>query len=241
MLDCIYKALACICEQLKIFNSKDLTGPQGPAGAAGQDGQDGQDGATGAQGPAGQDGQDGQDGSDATVSFCNTTPIADNRADTDLRTGSAGTSNLVVRCDHKHPIRRQSNPGDPTITAAGKGAMTTVQVLDRHSDEESYSYKMSCLTSQNTGIGWFFLTIPGKAGFQTPKISGIGNYRNSSNSPQIDATQGQGGDGAGPRGPYMGKEFHEYRSTQRLYWGFYRQDEVIPSNWVDFWIKYTRV
>lgn len=153
------------------------------------------------------------------------------------RTGDAGSSDEYARCDHKHPIVRIPNPGDPVITLAGPagGTLANLLILDRESDEESYAYKVRALVQQTAGTNWDYLVVPNIAGFQRPEIYGIGTYRNQSTVPQTD----DGTFGAAPRGPYMGKEAHEWSSTQRVYLGYFRRD-IAFQTYVEFWVRYTR-
>lgn len=169
-------------------------------------------------------------------------PIPDNEVDTAIRTGIVGTSTDYARADHNHPIRRQANPGDPVLTYTGVGNMDLVQFLDRWSDEESYSWGVRARVRDITaGAGWSYITVPTIAGFQQPQITAIGSYRTGSTTPQDDEPGGQGGDGAAPRGPYMGKEWHHWSSTRRIYQGFYRRDNAIPLVYVEFKLKYVRL
>lgn len=168
----------------------------------------------------------------------NAIPIADNEADAAIRTGQVGTSTDYAREDHNHPIRRQANPGDPVITVSG--ATSTQQIiLDRFSDEESYSYRFRVLVTQSAGVSWGIITIPSKAGFQQPKISEIGGYRTASNAPQDDDTGNGNGFGASPRGPYMGENPSHWSSTNRLYMPHYRRDNAF-STYVGFTVTYVR-
>lgn len=155
------------------------------------------------------------------------------------RAGNVGTSVLYAREDHQHPIVRLPNPGDPVITHTGSGDMTQSLILDRESDEESYAYKFRTRVVQIPGNNWDFLTIPTIAGFQQPEIYGVGTYRTTSNTPQTDDVSGNGNVGAAPRGPYMGKEAHEWSSTRRIYLGFFRRDNTYTI-FVEFWVRYTR-
>lgn len=165
-------------------------------------------------------------------------PLADNEADTDIRSGQAGSTGDVSDAGHNHPIRRQANPGDPTVTVSG--ATSTQQlILDRFSDEESYSYRFRVLVTQAAGVGWGIITIPTKAGFQQPKISEIGGYRTASNAPQDDDTGNGNGFGASPRGPYMGENPSHWSSTNRLYMPHYRRDNAF-STYVGFIVTYVR-
>lgn len=171
----------------------------------------------------------------APINPATSVPLADNEADTAIRSGQVGNSDDYARADHNHPIRRQDNPGDPTLTFTGTGDMTQVLILDRESDEESYAYKFRCRVVTIAGTGWDFITVPAIAGFQQPEIYGIGTYRQSSTSPQDD----DGVFGAAPRGPYMGKEAHEWSSTRRVYLSFFRRDNGFIT-YVEFWVRYTR-
>lgn len=160
------------------------------------------------------------------------------------RVGDAGTSEEFSRCDHKHPIVRIPNPGDPIIgyTSPSGSTISAQLILDRWSTEEWYAYKYRVqVSNMQPGNNWSFLTIPNIAGFQRPIITGIGNYRNGSGMPQNDDNSGNGGSGAAPRGPYMGKEWHEWSSTQRLYFGYFRRDNVLGNQFVEFVVKYVRL
>lgn len=158
------------------------------------------------------------------------------------RTGNVGTSLLYAREDHQHPIVRIPNPGDPVVTLTGTATLNAQIILDRESTEEWYAYKMRVhITNMTAGNNWVFVTIPTIAGFQQPMITGIGNYRNSTSQLQDDDNSGAGGEGASPRGPYMGKEWHEWSSTRRLYFGYFRRDNDLPSNYLEFWVKYIRL
>lgn len=132
-----------------------------------------------------------------------------------------------------------SNPGDPVVTVAGAGITLVAQlILDREHTQEWYAYKMRVQVTRTAGNGWHRILIPQIAGFQQRMIYGIGSYRNSSSVPQVDEPGGTGGDGATPRGPYMGKEWHEWSSTGNLYGGIYRRDNDIGNEYVEFWVKY---
>lgn len=180
--------------------------------------------------------------SDATPSALE--PIADNDVDDELRDGKAGTTGEFSDAGHSHPVRRQANPGDPVLTLTGTGSITQQVILDRESDEESYAFKMRVRVSHLAGNGWDYLNVPTIAGFQQPEIYGLGNYRSQSISPQIDNNQPGNLSlverGAAPIGPYMGKEVHEWSSTRRVYNGFYRR-EVDYVNYIEFWVRYTRL
>jgi hypothetical protein len=167
-------------------------------------------------------------------------PIPDNEVDAAIRTGIVGTSLDYARADHNHPIRRQANPGDPVITVGGNLTMSQSIVLDRWSDEESYSWAFRCRVAQPAGTGWGWLTIPTIAGFQRVKLHGIGTYRSDSNAPQTDDGTGASTDGASPRGPVMAHEVHHWSSTQRLYASYFRRDEAITSMFVEFIVEVTR-
>ena len=167
-----------------------------------------------------------------------TIPIADNEVDTAIRTGQVGTSTLYARADHNHPIRRQANPGDPVVTVTGATLNQSV-ILDRFSDEESYSYRFRVLVSQAAGIGWGFIAVPTKAGFQQPKFSEVNGYRSQSVAPQDDDTGNGNGFGASPRGPYMGENPTHWSSTNRLYLPHYRRDNAFVT-YVGFIVTYVR-
>jgi hypothetical protein len=166
-------------------------------------------------------------------------PVADNEVDTAIRTGSAGTSTESARADHNHPIRRQGNPGDPTLTFIGSAGSTMDQqiILDRWSDEESYAYRIRTRWRVRAGNGWNRILVPTKAGFQQPEISAIGTYRTTSNAPQEDNGDNQG---ASPRGPFMGSEAHHWSSSNSIYLAHYRRDNNY-TKYVEFTVKYIRV
>jgi hypothetical protein len=167
----------------------------------------------------------------------NAAPVADNEADTAIRAGQAGTSSDYARADHNHPIRRQANPGDPTITLTGAGGtLTQAIVLDRWSEEEHYAYRFRCRLDIDAGTGWIYLTVPAIAGFQQPDISGVGSYRFTSNAPQDDDSV----NGAAPRGPFMGAEAHHWSSTNRIYHAYFRRDNAY-STFIEFTVNYRRV
>lgn len=177
-----------------------------------------------------------------TVNPSNLQPLPDQDNATSIRTGQVGTSADYARGDHQHRVVRLANPGDPTITVAGAGTLAQSVILDRWSDEESYAYKFRVrVTNMPAGAGWTYVVVPNIGGFQRPEISGIGNYRTGSTTPQIDTdvTNNQSRFGAAPRGPRMGKEWHEWSSTQRIYNGYYRRDNAIPSDYVEFIVRYT--
>ena len=164
-----------------------------------------------------------------------TAPIADNEADAAIRTGQVGTSALYARADHNHPIRRQANPGDPVITVSGSFELQANLILDRWSDEESFSYAFRTLVNQPAGNGWGWINVPNIAGFQRPRITGIGSYRFSSTAVQDD----DGSFGASPRGPFMAKEAHHWSSTQRIYGAYFRRDNDFRA-YIEYVVEYTR-
>ena len=164
-----------------------------------------------------------------------TVPIADNEADAAIRTGQVGTSALYARADHNHPIRRQANPGDPVITVSGSFELQANLILDRWSDEESYSYAFRTLVNQPAGNGWGWINVPNIAGFQRPRITGIGSYRFASTAVQDD----DGSFGASPRGPFMAKEAHHWSSTQRIYGAYFRRDNDFRA-YIEYVVEYTR-
>lgn len=166
-------------------------------------------------------------------------PVADNEVDAAIRTGQIGTSTLYARADHNHPIIRQSNPGDPIITVGGNFELQINAILDRWSDEESYSYAFRTLVNQPAGTGWGWINIPNIAGFQRPKITGIGSYRFASTAVQEDNSGGASIDGASPRGPLMAKEVHHWSSTQRLYGAYFRRDNDFRA-YIEYVVEYTR-
>ena len=166
-------------------------------------------------------------------------PTPDNRNDIDLRGGNSGVSDFHAREDHKHPVRRQANPGDPVIVSGGTATIDQNTILDRWSDEESYAYAFRTLIRQPAGIGWGWISIPNIVGFQRPQLTAIGSYRPNTSSVQADNGGGAGGDGAGPRGPFMGCEVHHWSSTQRIYGGYYRRDNEFRA-YVEYIARYIR-
>ena len=155
------------------------------------------------------------------------------------REGWSGDSTEASRHNHSHAIQRLANPGDPVVSVGGVGITLNAQlILDRESTEEWYAYKVRVQLTRTGTTGWHRILIPQIAGFQQRMIYAIGNYRSSSTAPQEDSAGGQGGDGATPRGPYMGKEWHEWSSTGSLYGGLFRRDNDIGTEWVEFWVKY---
>lgn len=177
------------------------------------------------------------------VALATVLPLPDNDVDNQLRLGRIGTSTEAARADHVHPVRVQANPGDPVLTLAGdaSGSITSGPlILDRHPEEESYSYKYRTRVAQEPGNNWSFLQVPNIAGFQRPQLTGIGTYRTGSTAVQDDDVSDNGLTGAGPRGPYMGKEAHEWSSTQRIYLGYFRRDNPVVT-WVEFFSKYVRL
>jgi hypothetical protein len=133
---------------------------------------------------------------------------------------------------------RVVNPGDPVITFAGTGTLLQNIVLDRWSTAEWHQWAFRARISQDAGVGWGYLQIPNIAGFQRPIITVEGTYRNPSTAIQVDEDTGQGNDGAGPRGPFMGQEAHHWSSTQRIYSGYYRRDNPITSMYIDYRVQY---
>lgn len=133
---------------------------------------------------------------------------------------------------------RVANPGDPVVTFAGVGTLLQNIVLDRWSTAEMHEWAFRARVSQDAGTGWGFLQIPNIAGFQRPIITVEGTYRNPSTVVQNDEPGSQGGDGASPRGPYMGQEAHHWSSTQRIYLGYFRRDNDITSMYIDYRVKY---
>ncbi len=188
---------------------------------------------------------DGLDEDDVTALLpqpATTAPIPDNETDTAIRTGQVGTSALYARADHNHPIRRQANPGDITLTAGGSAVVTQATIiLDRWSTEETYEFNTRTRVSQVAGTSWGWLTVPAIAGFQQPQIAYLGTYRSDSQSPQIDSDTGAGDDGAAPRGPLMSSEAHHWSSTNRLYFAYLRRDEAITSMFIEAVVRYIRV
>jgi len=172
----------------------------------------------------------------------NAIPVPDNELDTAIRTGSAGTSLDYARADHNHPIRRQANPGDIVLTAGGNAVITgATLIFDRWSRQEDYIYSTRTQVSQVAGNGWGWIDVPAIAGWQQPKITGIGTYRNDSQAPQTDDGTGTSLDGASPRGPVMSAEVHHWSSTTRLYFAYFRRDEAITSMFVEAVVEYIRI
>lgn len=181
------------------------------------------------------DAQDHDDPQPSTI-----TPIPDNEQDDAIRTGQIGTSLEYARADHNHAIVRQSNPGDPVITAGGSAAISQSLILDRWSTEETYEYAFRVRVAQPAGTSWGWISVPNIGGFQRPQIVGIGTYRSDSNAPQTDDGTGASLDGASPRGPLMAQEVHHWSSTQRLYLAYFRRDEAITSMFIEFTARYIR-
>lgn len=169
-----------------------------------------------------------------------TIPIPDNEADAAIRTGQVGTSALYARADHNHPIRRQASPGDPVITASGTMQLQQNLILDRRSTEESYEFAFRTLALQPTGNGWGWLNIPFIAGYQRPRITGVGSYRPNTSAIQADDVIGNGREGASPRGPFMGGEVHHWSSTQRIYGGYFRRDNDFRA-YIEYVVEYIRL
>lgn len=180
------------------------------------------------------------DNGDIHFALAGTNPIADNNVDSALRQASVGSSTSAARADHVHPIRRQANPGDPSVTVGGTGiTLNSVIILDRWSDEESFAYRVRALVSISAGTGWGYVNVPTKAGFQQPQITAVGTYRTNSTTPQRDNSGGTSGDGAAPIGPFMGAEAHHWSSTNRIYNGYYRRDNGY-SMYIEFTVRYVR-
>lgn len=169
----------------------------------------------------------------------NASPLADNRADTDLRAAVIGTSTDYAREDHKHPIRRQANPGDPVVTFSGNGVMDQAIVIRRWSDEETYYYRFRCRVAIPDGIGWQRLIVPLIGGFQYPRFVNFSQYRYSLNPPQVDENSGNGANGAMPRGQIMTGEAHNWSGSNQIYIGAYRRDNPFNA-YVEFTVAYTR-
>lgn len=169
----------------------------------------------------------------------NATPIPDQDGQATKRQGSAGISTEIARADHNHEIKRLPYPADPIPTIDGAGVtLNAVAILDRESTEEWVAFKVRVHLNRTAGIGWHRILVPQLAGYQQRMITGIGNYRSGSISPQDDSTNGNPNTGASPRGPYMGKEWHEWSSTGILYGGYYRRDNNIGNEYVEYWVKY---
>lgn len=150
------------------------------------------------------------------------------------RRGYRGTDTTAARCDHvAESARINPTPLTPELTYSGVGAMTQSLVLDRWSGEHYVAYAWRTLIDIPAGTGWGFVTIPNLAGFQRPRIGGIGTYRIGSTAVQDD----DGAFGASPRGPFMGAEAHHWSSTQRIYMGYFRRDNQFRA-YVEFWAVY---
>jgi len=176
----------------------------------------------------------------AGVSPATQIPIADNEVDAAIRTGQVGTSLLYARADHNHPIRRQGNPGDMTITLTGPATLGSNQVIRRWSTEESYAYGYRANFTTTTDNGWVFITIPNKAGFQRPMIDGLGSYRYSGNYDNQPASPAQGNVGAYPNAPIMDQEINHYLYTQRIYVGRTNDKETLSRWWINWNTTYIR-
>ena len=169
-------------------------------------------------------------------------PIPDNEADTDIRTAQIGTTWEYADAWHNHAIVRQSNPWDPVLTYVWDtwwALVWTPVILDRWSDEESYSYRIRVLWDYGEWVWWNYIRVPTKAWFQQPKILDIGTYRTTSNAPQEDWPQWNWWDWATPRWPYMWKEAHHWSSTNIIYHWIYRRDNAYRM-YTEFTIKYIR-
>ena len=152
------------------------------------------------------------------------------------RAANMGVSPLAARADHKHPIVPIPNPGVPVLTMVG-GTISSQLTLDTIATEETISFKIrSIVTGMSTGIGWVYINVPSIAGFRPPEIFSINNYQTGSVAIQND----DGTFGASPRGPLMDHAWSEWSSTQRMYYKYYRRDNV-TTNYPTFLIKYTRI
>lgn len=162
----------------------------------------------------------------------NAVPVADNESDVALRTGLVGSSTDYAREDHNHPVRRQVAPARPTLTFTGTAGSSMPQVtnLDTWTDEESVEFAWRCRCDLDALTGWNYITVPNIAGFQRPKITVEGTYRNTGNP---SPTQ--------PRAPYMGNEANHWSSTQRVYIGQYNQKTGTGRYYVSLTVKYVRV
>ena len=170
-----------------------------------------------------------------------TLPIADNEVDTAIRTGQVGTSLDYSPADHNHPIRRQAMAPDPVITVGGTLVLLQADVLDRWSTEEEIAYAHRVQVSQPVGNDWGYIRVPAIAGYQQPQILALGSYRTPSTAIQVDGPQGNGGDGAGPRGPFMASEFGHWSSTRLLYSAYIRRDNPLTSTYVEFITRWIRL
>lgn len=154
------------------------------------------------------------------------------------RRGHNGESDLVMRCDATPDCARiNPAPLEPVIVFTGTGTLSQNLRLDSWSDDKWVEYAFRARVQQDAGTGWGFLTIPNIAGFQRPIITVDGTYRVGSTAVQIDEPSGQGGDGASPRGPFMGQEAHHWSSTQRIYMGYFRRDNPLDM-YIDYRVKY---
>ena len=154
------------------------------------------------------------------------------------RRGYRGEDVEASRCDHVHERRRiNPTPLEPTVAYAGQGTLAQNIVLDRWSDDNWIEFAWRARVEMTAGTGWGYITVPNIAGFQRPIITLEGTYRSQSTTPQEDEPGGQGGDGAAPRGPYMGQEAHHWSSTQRIYIGFFRRDNDFRM-YLDYRAKY---
>ena len=141
-----------------------------------------------------------------------------------------GTHGYIAPAD----LEVLTNPGDPTLTAGGVLAFSSPPIIvDRWPSHNSYTFEFRAWVNVPAGIGWGYINVPSIAGFRPPKIYDVGGYRSQTLSPQQDNAGGSGGDGAGPRGPFMGKEYDHWSSTQRIYCGYYRRDNAF-STYVGF-------
>lgn len=178
-------------------------------------------------------------GGDDNLLVCDDLPIADNDL-VNIRAGSAGASEDAARCDHKHPIVRQANPGYPTFLAGGN--MTLVQTLNSRfwSDEESVFFGQRLRVQQPAGNGWGWVAVPNIAGFQRPMFLEAFGYRVPSTAAQIDDASGNGLNGAAPRGPVMNNEISHWSFTQRLYGSYFRRDNDLDT-YITLVLQYVRL
>lgn len=173
------------------------------------------------------------------LQLCTVPPVPDNRADTDLRQAAAGTSVQAARCDHKHPIDRQTMQPDPIVTVAGGGGVLTNNITQRRwSTEEWIEYGMRAQVEMNDNQNqWAYLIIPNIAGFQTPQITIEGTYRSAGNMNDPDNNN----QGAMPDAPYMGQEAAHWAYTQRIYIAQYQFRDNPSRVYVMYRVKYIRL
>lgn len=170
-----------------------------------------------------------------------TIPVPDNEANTDIRTGQVGTSTQFARADHNHPIRRMdyfATPPTPTVGDDGGGTVTvTMTNLGNFEEHVAYRVRMR-IQSEAPGADWAWLQLLTQPGYRT-FVRDLGNYRSSSDTPQSELVNaGQSNVGAAPRGPLMSGEAKRWGN--RVYAPFYRQDNAIANQWIEFDLEYWR-